>query len=41
MMPFPAGGPTPVLLADTREVIAILAAADRAGRSGRPEPTSG
>ena len=39
MMPFPAGGPTPVLLADTLEVMAILDAADRAGRSGRTEPT--
>ena len=41
MMPFPAGGPTPVPLADTLEVMATLDAADRASRSGRPELTSG
>ena len=39
VVPFLAGGPTPVPLADTLEVMAILDAADRASRSGRTEPT--
>ena len=39
VLPYLAGGPTPVPLADTLEVMAILDAADRAGRSGRTEPT--
>ena len=37
VVPFLAGGPTPVPLADTLEVMAILDAADRASRSGRTE----
>ena len=40
VVPFLAGGPTPVPLADTLEVMAILDAADRASRSGRTESTS-
>ena len=39
VVPFLAGGPAPVALADTLEVMAILEAADRACRSGRAEPT--
>ena len=38
-VPFLAGGPAPVPLADTLEVMAILDAADRVCRSGRTEPT--
>ena len=41
VVPFLAGAPTPVPLADTLEVMAILDAADRASRSGRPESTLG
>ena len=41
VVPFLAGEPTPVPLADTLEVMAILDAADRASRSGRTELTSG
>ena len=40
VVPFLAGGPAPVALADTLEVMAILDAADRAYRSGRTEPIS-
>ena len=39
VVPFLAGGPAPVPLADTLEVMAILDAADRACRSGRTELT--
>ena len=39
VVPFLAGGPAPVPLTDTLEVMAILDAADRACRSGRTEPT--
>ena len=39
VVPFLAGGPAPVPLADTLEVMAILDAADRVCRSGRTEPT--
>ena len=39
VVPFLPGGPTPVPLADTPEVMAILDAADRAGRNGRTELT--